>query len=292
MRADRPRGPNWQEVGVTVPRLTEEGRRIVDEIAARHGVSDDAVLTLLSALAAGHGAQAQFSHPDLGGMGQWSRGGMIMVGDMFNSSLKARVDALCTELSGLLETATPFAAPAQSQTQTQGRIGVSLSVPSWSTAWWPDHLGTPASVGAQNDLRYAFFPATRRLAIEIGGRTSLYDTGEHQISGVSQQQGSGQSITFTSQLGLVRVADLPLVSGRSDDAAPAEPSPVRPEAARRTPAGVEEAAEPPPAPPAPTGSRADDDVFAKIERLAELRRKDILTEEEYAKKKAELLARL
>ena len=65
--------------------LTAEGRRIVDEIAARHGVSADAVLTLLNAVAAGNGTQAQFNHPDLGGMGQWSQGGMIMVGDMFNS---------------------------------------------------------------------------------------------------------------------------------------------------------------------------------------------------------------
>jgi hypothetical protein len=83
--------------------LTEEGRRIVDNLAQRHGVSSDAVMTLLYAVVAGHGTQAQFSHPELGGMGQWSQGGMIMVGDMFNNALKYRVDALCTELSGLVQ---------------------------------------------------------------------------------------------------------------------------------------------------------------------------------------------
>ena len=56
---------------------------------------------LLTALVAGGGSQAQFNIPELGGMGQWSRGGMVMVGDMFNNALKARVDALCTELAGL-----------------------------------------------------------------------------------------------------------------------------------------------------------------------------------------------
>ena len=48
------------------------------------------------------GDQAQFNHPDPGGLGQWSQGGMIMVGDMFNQGLKYRVDALCNELAGLL----------------------------------------------------------------------------------------------------------------------------------------------------------------------------------------------
>ena len=82
--------------------LTPDGLRLVNEIATRHGVSSEAALTLLGALSAGNGAQAQFNHPDLGGMGQWSQGGMIMIGDMFNQGLKYRVDGLCNELAGLL----------------------------------------------------------------------------------------------------------------------------------------------------------------------------------------------
>jgi len=277
-----------------MPQLTAEGQRIVEEIASRHGFSADAVLTLLTALAAGQGTQAQFSHSELGGLGQWSRGGMIMIGDMFNNALKARVDALCSELSGLLDRTGPFAAPTQSQSQSQrgvgGGAGVSLFVPGRSTAWWPADLGTPASVGAQNDLRYAYFPATRRLAIDVGGRLSVHDTGQHQISGVSQQQGSDQSVTFTSQLGLVRIADLPRVSAGEGPAA--DRGPERPAEARPSDESDTSANEPAPAPRAPHGAAAEDDIFAKIERLAALRRKDILTDEEYAAKKAELLARL
>ena len=67
--------------------LSSEGRKIVDDLARRHGVASDAVAALLRALALGNGAQAQFNHPDLGGMGQWSQGGMIMIGDMFNPCL-------------------------------------------------------------------------------------------------------------------------------------------------------------------------------------------------------------
>ena len=65
-------------------------------VADRHGVGLDAVRHLIRALERGHGTMAQFDHPDLGGMGQWFSGGMVMVGRMFDDALKARVDALCT----------------------------------------------------------------------------------------------------------------------------------------------------------------------------------------------------
>jgi hypothetical protein len=48
---------------------------------------------------------AQFSHPDFGGMSQWSPG-MTMVGDIFNNSLKAKLDALCTELAAFVAETT------------------------------------------------------------------------------------------------------------------------------------------------------------------------------------------
>ena len=41
---------------------------------------------------------AQFSHPEFGGMSQWSPG-MTMVGDMFNNGLKSKLDAVCSELA-------------------------------------------------------------------------------------------------------------------------------------------------------------------------------------------------
>ena len=139
-----------------------------------------------------------------------------MVGDMFNQGLQYRVDALCSELAGLLRS-QPLAEaeagrfPPQSQSDNRG---VSWFVAGAGSAGqrWPAELGSPATTGAQNDMRYACFPGPRRLAIQQGGQVRVYDTGEHRISGFSQQQGGDQSLTFTSQYGLVRVADLPLVS--------------------------------------------------------------------------------
>lgn len=273
--------------------LTDEGRRIVEDVAQRHGVGTDAVFTLLMALVAGHGTQAQFSHPDLGGMGQWSQGGMIMVGDMFNNALKFRVDALCNELSGLLRSTDLFApAPSSFQSQSQSGGGVSLFVAGSSNGGrWPSELGSPSSAGSQNDLHYAVFPAVRRLAIEQGGRITVYDTRDHHITGFSQQQGGDQSLTFTSQYGLVRVADLAQVDGSARaDATPPAPSPEFP----ATPFVPEQApVSAPAATPSPiSSSTSDDDVFAKLERLAELHRKDVITAQEFEAKKAELLARI
>jgi hypothetical protein len=264
-----------------MPSLTPEGRRIVESVAVRHGVSTDAALCLLTALAAGGGRQAQFSHPELGGMGQWSQGGMVMVGDMFNHGLKARVDALCNDLAAVLADSAPFAPVAQAQSQTSSG-SVSLFVPGSSGGYgqrWPADLGAPASTGSQNDLHYAVFPTTRRLAIEQNGRLSVYDTGDHSIGGVSQAQSGDQSLTFTSQLGLVRVADLAPVTS-----AQASPEP----AWHETPAPT------PPAPSAatPPTDTSDDVIFSRIERLAELAQKGAITQAEFDAKKAELLARL
>lgn len=281
--------------------LTPDGLRLVADVANRHGVSVDAAVALLGALAQGGGSQAQFNHPDLGGMGQWSQGGMIMVGDMFNQGLKYRVDALCNELAGLLRNQPLVNAPAASfQSQSQSGGGVSLFVAgSGSTGqWWPAELGAPASVGAQNDLRYAYFPGARRLAIQQGGRVRVYDVGEHRISGFSQQQSGDQSLTFTSQFGLVRVADLPQAAPRDEPAQGPSPSAAPPPTPAYAPPEAPVAPPPPPppsrAPPAAAVAAppATGDILNTIERLAELRQKNILTEAEFAAKKAELLSRL
>ena len=96
--------------------LTPEVRARLDAIAARHGVSPDAALALLRAIEVGQGVMAQFNHPELGGMGQWLRTGMVMVGDMFDTGLKRRVGDLSSELAALLSehvAASTKAKPAQ-----------------------------------------------------------------------------------------------------------------------------------------------------------------------------------
>lgn len=249
--------------------LTSDGQEQLRGIAQRYGVSVDAAMALLDALLRGNGSMAQFNHPDLGGYGQWMRGGMIMIGDMFNNNLRATVDGLCNELGRLIDTNpfVPLPPPSSSSMfQSQGSFG-----------WWPSELGQASSSGAQNDMRYAVFPGTRRLAIELNGVVTVYDTLDHQIGGVSQQQGSGYGISFSSQFGTVDLSRLPIVSSSADrNSVPnVQPPPVSP-------------------PPMPTAPRSDvdPDVFAKLERLGALKQQGVLTEEEFAAKKAELLSRI
>ncbi len=75
---------------------------VLTRISAQTGLSPAAVNALLQAVIRGNGSMAQFSHPELGGSGQWQRGGATMVGDMFDTRLQATVSGVCSELSELL----------------------------------------------------------------------------------------------------------------------------------------------------------------------------------------------
>lgn len=59
--------------------------------------------------------------------------------------------------------------------------------------WWPAYLGQPNSSGSQNDTRYAYFGPARRLLIYQNGHTTMYDTGDNWITGVSQCQSNQYS---------------------------------------------------------------------------------------------------
>lgn len=77
--------------------------------------------------------------------------------------------------------------------------------------WWPEALGeSPNSAGGQNETRYAFFADPQRLAVDLGdGKVLVYDTADHQISGVQQQQGgNAREVAFTSQHGKVDLNQL------------------------------------------------------------------------------------
>ena len=276
--------------------LSPVGQQAIADLAQRHGFSTEATISMLDSVINGNGSMAQFSHPEFSGSGQWMRGGMIMVSDMFNNYLKGRIDGLCNDLSTLIANQPDLVRSGSFQSQSQGghyqetvhapyfgnsqqQSGdgpsgpVSLFVPppqGSSGNWWPAEIGWPNSTGAQNNTRYAYFQQARRLAIEINGTITVYDTLDHQITGFSQQQSYGGSLIFSSQYGLVSIATLPIVSVIN------LPQPM-PHAA-------------PVSTPAPGGRESD--IFATIDKLADLYSRGILTDEEFAAKKAELLSRL
>jgi hypothetical protein len=244
---------------------------------------------------------------------------------MFNNNLKMRVDSLCSELADLIGRQPGLLTTGSFQSQSQGYqdqrgyqdqqqgggfagpVSLFVTPPGQGAHWWPEGLGMADSTGAQNNVRYAWFSGAHRLAIDLNGTVTVYDTLDHWIGGFSQQQSVGGSLSFTSQYGLIDVASLPVVSvnGR----APVQPEPPSAALMPELPsAGLMPEAPPPPAspvilpeltpvsPPPPATPAAQlpggMDIFDAIERLADLKGRGILSEAEFAAKKAELLARL
>ncbi len=256
--------------------LSPNGQQIVSQISHKYGFSIDAVTHLLFSLMNGGGTMAQFSHPELGGSGQWMQGGMLMIGDMFNNALKSNVDALCYELSGILANQGDLQAPTSFQTQSQGSNSFvqggglgssSLVMPDPSAQWYPVELGLPNSSGAQNNLKYAYFADKQRLAVQTNGETWLYDTLEYVITGVSQQQGGNNSLVFQTSCGEITLSYLPVISIN----------------------GVIQSTNQQTSEPMMT---AAPEIIQSITQLAELRDKGVLTEQEFTSKKAILLERL
>ncbi len=273
--------------------LSPAGQQAVNDIAQRQGFSTQAVASMLESVLNGNGSMAQFNHPEFGGGGQWMAGGMTMIGDMFNGYLKGRVDNLCSELARLVGNQPDLLRSGSFQSQSQNGStqyngsngfqaagdGNSLFAPA-PPDWWGADLRFPNSTGGQNGMRYAYFAQARRLAIDVGGQVTVYDTLDHSIGGVSQQSG-GYGPQFSSQYGYVNLSQLPVVSTNGMAPAPVfAPAPVWTDNASSTPAHT------------PADAGLGGDVFASIEKLAALQAKGILTAQEFATKKAELLSRL
>ena len=296
--------------------LSPGGLEAINDIARRHGFSSDAVLSMLESVINGNGRMAQFNHPEFSGSGQWMSGGMTMVSDMFNNQLKGRVDGLCSELARLTANQGDLLRNGSFQSQNQGGQqqhnygGASLQngtaamnpsaslfvapAPGSSANWWGADLRWPNSTGAQNGVRYAYFAQARRLAIELNGRVTVYDTLDHQIGGFAQQQSYGGSLSFTSQRGLLDVTGLPIVS---IDGVPPAATLANGFGQAQAGAGEQlanEAASAPlaTAPQSDSAIAAGTDIFVMIEKLADLRRRALISEDEFMTKKTELLARL
>lgn len=242
--------------------LTSKGKAFAEDIAKRFHLVTASALHMLLAVRRGGGSMAQFNCLELGS-GQWMRGGMTMAGDMFDHALKAKVNALCSELSAALAKGGLFEALPEDRDPAE--------------TWWPPGLGSPSSSGGQNSLRYAIFPATRRLAIERAGKVTVYDTGDHVIRGVSQQQGSDRSLSFRSQHGTIASSSLPVLSDLPGSAAESRRFAPGPKPSKQ---------------PSRLQAPGTSEITGLLAKLGQLRQNGILTDEEFTTKKRELLARL
>ena len=230
-------------------------------------------------------------------MGQWSQGGMIMVGDMFNNALKYRVDSCATSWRAVREP-EPAVAPRRIPVAEPGRPRLSCRAAAASGVSFRVVAGlgsaSPSSTGAQNDIRYACFPPPPAGDPARRRRLASTTPQDHQISGFSQQQGrrrvadlheparagprrrpavigDGSHAPVRTQGQTAQVKPLPNASPSTDRA----PAPLAPATATAT-----------------SPATSVEDTFANIERLADLRDKRVITDQEFEAKKAELLTRL
>jgi len=266
--------------------FTDASFQNITNIANKYGVSSNAVTDLTYCLMNSNGTMAQFNIPELGGGGQWMQGGMTMVGDMFNNNLKYLVDGLCVDLSNLIQQGAIQYKPLPKTENGQGG----------GFNWWGD-LGFPNSTGSQNNTSYAVFNNIHRLAIQENGNVTIFDTLDHNIGGVGQQQSGNYSVSFTSQYGYVDLNSLPIISGGNKIAQPTTiqnndvPNAVQNNTVE-TP--MEPVVEAPQAIENQNVNNAafEEDIFEKIVKLAGLKDKGILTTEEFENKKTDLLNRL
>ena len=182
---------------------------VASHIAQRYVVSEDAVRELVRALEFTGGKLAQFSHPDLGGRGQWMPG-MIMLSDTSDAQTKARIAGLCAEVSAIVQGRQTSADEALAVPMDAGASAACVTMPA-GESWWPASFGHPSACGDQHGIRYAYFPDRDRLLVQQGARINSYDTTGRRITGFAQQQSTGSHICFTTESGSLELADLKCV---------------------------------------------------------------------------------
>jgi hypothetical protein len=161
----------------------------LQHLADQHGFSLGAITMLWTGLRASQGHQVQFNHPELGGLGQWQPG-QVMIGDMSDSTLKARVERACAELAQLARQLPP--PPLLDNF-------VAL-------------YGEARLSGAQNGLRYAYFPRHELLVVQQGERVRKFSTAGYELYGVGQasQNGGQPALRFSTNRGYIDYDELPL----------------------------------------------------------------------------------
>lgn len=168
------------------------------QLAERHGFSPELAQNILNELRRSGGRQAQFNDPALGGMGMW-QSGQVMIGDMMNHGLKAKVAAFLADLAALLEV-SPDASPEltwraekmASMAQNQASISQSGGGGGFSVM--------------QNGVSYRYSAERNELVVN---ETDVYDTTGLRVIGIHSQQQNGRGVLIlNTDQGPRQVGDL------------------------------------------------------------------------------------
>ena len=82
-----------------------------------------------------------------------------------------------------------------------------------SNSIWPAELGLASTSGTSAEMRYAYFPQNRRLAVESQGVMTIYDTAEYQFRSMLQAHSAeAVGVSILTQRGRVRLSELATVA--------------------------------------------------------------------------------
>lgn len=179
-----------------MPQLEQEYQRI----AQQYGVSAEAVQQLAHALIRGRLKTARFNHPELGGIGKWRRGD-VLLGDVRDEDHKTLVWRLAEELMPLLKH-VPLPASSEENEQT-------LVMP-----WWGDRLlGEPIITDRFESVQYGYFLESRRVIVLRGDDLIHYDADGLLVTGLVRRVSPSRGLELILQTvtGEVNVEALPII---------------------------------------------------------------------------------
>lgn len=144
-------------------------KKEIKSLAKKYGFSEQTIEILLQGLIQSGGNQVQFNLSELGGMGQW-QSGMVMIGDMFNNGLKNSVNNLCFELAELSRNLPVEKSKAKNNQKSKQEDQITFK-------------------GSQNEEGYQYIASKNRLEILKNGKVkTIYDTTGFELTGAQQQQ--------------------------------------------------------------------------------------------------------
>ena len=180
-------------------------RDVIQSVAQRYLIAEPVVRKLFDQLKVSCATACSFDIPELGGMGHWSPG-HVTGAPGADHSLRMRIDGLCSELAALIqgsETSAPEALTRAAHTApASGRVDLPAG-----ESWWPASFGMPAASGERHGMRFAFFPAAKRLLVQQGARIDAHDTRDAQVTGVAEMSGETTSLMFNTDKGTVKLEE-------------------------------------------------------------------------------------
>lgn len=192
--------------------LTDNGhayRDAIPSIAERYMIDEGIVRLLEKQLRTTCATGCEFEIAELGGKGSWSPG-HVTGAPGADHSLRMRIDGLCSELAAMIRGIDSSATQALSADPHAAPVGSRLDLAA-GESWWPASFGTPQASGEQAGVRFAFFPAHKRLLVQKGAHIEVFETGELAIKGVADEQVRPSSVTFDSDRGAVGLDELKCV---------------------------------------------------------------------------------